>query len=67
MLQKISMAGQSISVTKKRGRPSKAPTAVVRLPLETLEQADAWAERQADKPSRAEAIRQLVEKGLAAE
>lgn len=60
------MAGQSISVTKKRGRPTKAPTGVVRLPLETLESADEWAERQADNPSRAEAIRQLVEKGLAA-
>jgi hypothetical protein len=58
------MSGQSISVTKKRGRPAKAPTSVVRLPEETLLAADAWAASQPDGPSRPEAVRRLVELGL---
>ena len=58
------MSGQSISVTKKRGRPPKAPTSVVRLPEETLQAADAWAATQPDRPSRPEAVRRLVELGL---
>lgn len=55
------MDDQSISVTKNRGRPPKAPTAVVRLPLETLRAADAWAANQPDQPKTAEAVRRLVE------
>ena len=58
------MSGQEVSVTKKRGRPSKEPTGVVRLPLRTLEAADAWAATQPDQPGRAEALRRLVDLGL---
>lgn len=60
------MAGQELSVTKKMGRPKKAPTVVVRLPLETIEMAERWAESQPDLPSRPEAIRRLVEQALIA-
>lgn len=59
------MNDQTISVTKNRGRPAKAPTAVVRLPVETLKAADAWAQAQPDQPKTAEAVRRLVEQGLA--
>jgi hypothetical protein len=58
------MRKQTISVTKKRGRPPSAPTAVVRLPLYLLEMAAAWGAKQKDAPSRSEAIRRLVELGL---
>lgn len=58
------MSGQQLSVTKKMGRPRKAPTAVVRLPLDTIESAESWASEQPDTPPRAEAIRRLVEKAL---
>jgi len=58
------MPSQGISVTKKRGRPSAAPSATVRLPQSTLDAAEVWAHKQADQPSRAEAIRRLVEKAL---
>lgn len=58
------MADQEISVTKKRGRPAKAPTGVVRLPLATLEAADDWAARQGGDIARPEAIRILVDRGL---
>jgi hypothetical protein len=64
LLQQFDMSGQRISVTKKRGRPSKDPTAVVRLPLATIEAAETWAAKQSDEPSRPEAIRRLIEKGL---
>lgn len=58
------MTGQGISVTKKRGRPAKEPTSVVRLPLTALQAADAWAASQPDQPGRAEAVRRLIELGL---
>lgn len=58
------MAGQDIPVTKKRGRPSGPPTAVVRLPAEVIDAAGEWASRQPDNPPRPEAITRLVRKGL---
>lgn len=58
------MTGQGLSVTKKMGRPRKAPTAVVRLPLEIIEKAERWAEAQEWELSRAEAICRLVQDGL---
>lgn len=39
----------------------------IRLSTEIREAVDAWAARQADKPGRSEAIRQLVELGLTVE
>ena len=38
----------------------------VRFSSESREQIEAWAERQADKPTLSEAIRRLVEVGLSA-
>lgn len=54
-------------VTKSRGRPAtgKGTPITVRLQSEQLAQLDYWIERQADpKPSRPEAIRQIVAKKL---
>lgn len=60
---------KSISViTKKRGRPvttGKGTLIGVRLLDEPLTALDHWIARQQDKPSRPEAIRRLVELGLA--
>jgi hypothetical protein len=61
---------KSISVNKKsRGRPKKKggvyPVTAVRLPPEILRGVDDWASSQDDAPSRSEAIRRLVENGLA--
>lgn len=58
------MTGQRVSVTKKMGRPKGPPTAVVRLPLVVIEDAESWARMQPDKPNRPEAIRRLVNKAL---
>ncbi|NML96327.1 hypothetical protein HHL27_22050 [Novosphingobium sp. TW-4] len=59
---------KSISVNKKsRGRPVTTGTGQVvgvRLQPHQLGKVDAWAEAQPDKPTRPEAIRRLVEKGL---
>lgn len=60
------MAEQEISVTKKMGRPRKAPTAVVRLPLGVLESVDDWAFSQPDCPPRNEAIATLIAAGIKA-
>ena len=38
----------------------------MRLPTSTLEEVDTWRTRQSDLPSRAEAMRRLIEAGLAA-
>jgi hypothetical protein len=61
---------KSISVNKKsRGRPRKKggvyPVTAVRLPPGILRGVDDWASRQDDAPGRSEAIRRLVELGLA--
>ena len=52
---------------KKRGRPAtgRAPFVGIRLPSELIQAVDTWADRN-DTPSRSEAIRRLVELGLAA-
>jgi hypothetical protein len=54
-------------VRKKRGRPptGQDPVTAIRLSSELREDVDAWAARQIDKPGRSEAIRRLVELGLA--
>src|SRR5262245_34356694 len=52
---------------KKRGRPGtgRAPVTGVRLTSEVRANVDKWAAAQPDQPSRSEAIRRLVELGLA--
>ena len=52
---------------KKRGRPAtgRDPVTAIRLPEELRVRVEAWAIRLRDTPSRSEAIRRLVEMGLA--
>jgi len=61
------MASISDNQKKSRGRPATGsePMWGVRFTPEARARVDAWAEAQ--KVSRAEAIRRLVDKGLAAE
>lgn len=49
----------------KRGRPpaNKSPV-LVRLENAQLAQIDTWRDAQPDKPTRPEAVRRLVDKGL---
>jgi hypothetical protein len=56
------MARQSVSQKKKRGRPAtgKGTLIGVRLQPPDLAAVDEWAARQADQPSRPEAIRRLT-------
>ena len=59
---------KSITVRhEKRGRPAtgKTPTMTLRLPDELSSRIDGWAEQQTDAPVKSEAIRRLVEIGLA--
>jgi len=52
--------------TKKRGRPATGqdPVSAIRLPIDLTAAIDKWGEKN-DAPSRSEAIRRLVELGLA--
>jgi Arc/MetJ-type ribon-helix-helix transcriptional regulator len=54
-------------VRKKRGRPATGqdPVTAIRLSPNMRSRVDAWAAKQDDAPSRSEAIRRLVELGLA--
>ena len=54
-------------VKKKRGRPAtgRDPVTAIRLPEDLRVRVEAWAARLSDTPSRSEAIRRLVEMGLA--
>jgi Predicted transcriptional regulators containing the CopG/Arc/MetJ DNA-binding domain and a metal-binding domain len=59
---------KSISVKQKkkgRGRPATGhdPLVGVRMPHETIAAVDKWAEKEG-VPSRSEAVRKLVERGL---
>jgi hypothetical protein len=63
------MAKQQKSVHKKRGRPagrSYGETIPVRLSPALKDKVETWAAKQPDSPSRSEALRRLVEMGLAA-
>jgi hypothetical protein len=53
-------------IPKKRGRPATGndPVRAFRLSNEFMASVDAWVAEQTDRPSRAEAIRRLVELGL---
>ncbi len=55
-------------IPKKRGRPATGndPVRAFRLSDEFMTRLDAWIAEQDDLPSRAEAIRRLVELGLKA-
>lgn len=55
-----------MSETKnKGGRPRVDATPItVRMPPDQLARLDAWASEQPDKPTRPEAVRRLVDKGL---
>jgi hypothetical protein len=64
--------GGSIAKVEKRppGRPrtGRDPPVTVRLPIEVQAAIGAWIERQPEpKPTRSEAIRQLIERGLDAD
>jgi hypothetical protein len=48
------------------GRPAVGPFVGARLPEELIDKIDAWANRECGG-SRSEAMRQLLERGLAAE
>ncbi len=56
----------SITVKPKRGRPAtgRDPLMAFRAPPELRKAIEAWCKRQPEKPSRSEAIRQLIEEGL---
>jgi hypothetical protein len=67
----LKIRSESIAVEQKRprGRPRTGvyPARAVRMPPELEAKITAWIERQPEpKPSRSEAIRRLVERGLAA-
>jgi hypothetical protein len=52
---------------KKRGRPAtgRDPVTAIRLPEDLRVRVEAWANKLRDTPSRSEAIRRLIEIGLA--
>jgi hypothetical protein len=56
-------------VRKRRGRPATGqdPVTAIRLSPELRQNVDGWAAKQSDQPKRSEAIRRLVELGLAKE
>jgi hypothetical protein len=62
------MAKKTVLAKKKRGPAptGKGTQVVVRLQPDPLAALDAWVAKQKDKPTRAEAIRRLVEIGLKA-
>jgi hypothetical protein len=62
------MKKKTVLAKKRRGPQAtgKGTQVVVRLQPKPLSALDAWAEAQDDKPTRAEAIRRLVELGLKA-
>ena len=69
LLRSTIMAKKSIPVVrKKRGRPATGqdPVSAIRLSPALRSAIEAWAKQQPDKPSRSEAIRQLVEFALKA-
>jgi hypothetical protein len=60
-----SRINSAIKSKKGRGRPSVDTEAVnVRFPVETIAEIDKFRRNQPELPTRPEAIRQLVEKGL---
>jgi hypothetical protein len=62
------MRKQTVLAKKRRGPPptGKGVQVVVRLQPDPLIALDRWAGKQADQPTRAEAIRRLIALGLKA-
>jgi hypothetical protein len=60
------MGKQTLLAKKRRGPPptGKGVQVVVRLQPDPLSALDSWAAKEADQPTRAEAIRRLIELGL---
>jgi Ribbon-helix-helix protein, copG family len=66
MINKIMGKSILLNKTKRRpGRPPQGPFVGARLPQDLIDRIDAWAARECDN-SRSEAIRRLLELGLAA-
>ena len=65
-MKKTAMSNQSNSKRNWR-RPAarRRPLVATQLPAELQNTVDQWAARQPDKPKRSEAIRRLIEAGLA--
>ena len=63
------MSNSNLVLPKKRGRPATGqdPVVTFRLPAYFKENIDEWRSKERDKPSRSEAIRWLIGKGLQAE
>jgi hypothetical protein len=64
------MAKPIIAIRKKRGRgrppTGKAlPSITLRIGRDKLAEVDRWAKQQPDNPDRSEALRRLVDRGLA--
>ena len=56
-----------VAKTVPRKRPTESGALIsVRLRPESVSRLDAWAAAQDDRPSRAEAVRRLIDRGLAA-
>jgi hypothetical protein len=64
---KMKSSGKRV-IPKKRGRPATGndPIRSFRMPDDLVGRIDTWSANQEDRPSRAEAIRRLVEIGLRA-
>jgi hypothetical protein len=62
------MSTKKVLPKKKRGRPAtgRDPVSAIRLSSALRLAIETWAKQQPDKPSRSEAIRQLVEFALKA-
>jgi hypothetical protein len=63
------MSNSNVVLRKKRGRPAigQYPVLSFRLSPEYKQAIDHWRSTEPDKPSRSEAIRWLIGKGLKAE
>lgn len=61
----IKLMAAAIVRTERRGRPrTDAKSIHLTLPPDQLAALDAWASEQGDAPTRPEAVRRLVQKGL---
>jgi hypothetical protein len=63
-----SMSESNATIQKKRGRPAigQYPVLSVRMHPSYLQAVDHWRDADPDKPSRSEALRCLIAKGLEA-
>jgi hypothetical protein len=68
MISKTMRPSSKIIARRKPGRPATGhdPFIGFRFPAEKIAAIDAWAARQPDKPTRAEALRRLIDLGMKA-